>query len=587
VKFRVDATDGRARAATLVTARGVTIETPIFMPVGTRGSVRTQTLAQLEGLGAPIVLANTWHLFTRPGIELFERLGGLHRWIGWRGAILTDSGGYQMYSLGDAELLTPEQSIAMQCALGSDVMMVLDRCIASTAERAEAEAAVETTRAWAVRSKAARGASPNALFGIVQGACFAELRRASAAQITDIGFDGYAIGGLAVGETRAEREDMTALVTELLPAEQPRYLMGVGTPLDLIEAVWRGVDMFDCILPTAVAQHGDAFTSEGRVDLRRGAHRFAEQAIDPACACEACARYSRSFVHHLVKCGEPLGWQLIAHHNLAFYLGLVRTMRARILDGTFAAFHREQRAIHAPPVSRPTRPRHKPAPTTRGDFALHVTDTHASVRHVPSGELMHGVNDPDDEARRVYVEQSAAIAQALAGRREIVVWDVGLGAAHNAMALVHALDAHDAHAAVALHSFEIDLDALHLVLAHTKHFPHVRHAAPHVLAHHGHFARERFTWTLHRGDFVETFATAPAPDVIFWDPFSSKDSPLWSDATFQQVAARLTRPVELYTYSCSAAARAAMAAAGFRVTPGVPSGPKRETTIATANLAGE
>lgn len=572
-----------------MTARGVTIETPIFMPVGTRGSVRTQTLDQIEKLAAPIVLANTYHLFTRPGLELFERVGGLHRWMGWRGAILTDSGGYQMYSLGDPGLVTPEQSIAMQRALGSDVMMVLDRCIASVASRAEAEHAVETTRAWALRSKQARGDSPNALFGIVQGACFAELRRQSAEQIVEIGFDGYAIGGLAVGETKTEREDMTELVAAMLPAEQPRYLMGVGTPIDLLEAVWRGVDMFDCILPTAVAQHGDAFTSRGRVDLRRGAHRFAEQAIDEACACEACARYSRSFVHHLVKCGEPLAWQLIAHHNLAFYLGLVRAMRARIVEGTFAAFYREQREVHAPVVARPAaRSRHKPEPTTRGNFALHVTETHASVRHVPSGELMHSVNDPDEEARRVYVEQSPAIAQALAGRREIVVWDVGLGAAHNAMALVRALDECDGHAQVALHSFEIDLDALQLVLAHTKHFPHVRHAAPHVLAHRGRYTRERLTWTLHRGDFVETFRSVPQPDVIFWDPFSSKvDARLWAGDTFRALAAYLARSIELYTYACSTAVREAMAAAGFRIAPGVPSGPKRETTIATAEPAGE
>jgi queuine tRNA-ribosyltransferase len=361
--------------------------------------------------------------------------------------------------------------------------------------------------------------------------------------------------------------------------------MGVGTPIDLLEAVHRGVDMFDCILPTSVAQHGDAFTSVGRIDLRRGAHRYDESPIDPACTCEACTRYSRSFVHHLVKCGEPLAWQLIAHHNLAFYLGLVRAMRAHILDGSFDAFYRTQREIHAPVVTAPPRSRHKPEPTTRGNFALHVTETHTSIRHVPSGELMHSVNDPDDEARRVYVEQSPAIAQALAGRREIVVWDVGLGAAHNAMALVRALDEAD-HAAVSLHSFEIDLDALHLALAHTKHFPHVRHAAPHILAHRGHFTRERFTWTLHRGDFVDTFRNTPQPDVIFWDPFSSKvDAPLWSEATFRSLASFLARPVELYTYSCSTAVRAAMTAAGFRVAPGVPSGPKRETTIATAGTA--
>ena len=308
-------------------------------------------------------------------------------------------------------------------------------------------------------------------------------------------------------------------------------------------------------------------------------------------------------MHHLVKCGEPLAWQLIAHHNLAFYMRLVRAMRASILDGTFEAFYREHRAIHAPRTAKPPRPRHEPAPTTRGNFALHLTAEHASIKHLPSGEIMHSVNDPDDEARRIYVDQSAAIAQAIAGRREIVVWDVGLGAAHNAMALVRALDdaqhAHDApnsfekamdapfvHTHVALHSFELDLDALHLVLAHTKHFPHVRHAAPHLIAHRGHFARERFTWTLHHGDFLERFREAPKPDVIFWDPFSV-DAPLWSPQTFGALAAFLDgKPVELFTYSCSSAVRASLSAAGFRIAPGVPSGPKRETTIATANPAG-
>ena len=567
-----------------MTAHGA-IETPIFMPVGTRGSVRTQTLAQLEALGAPIILANTYHLLVRPGPELFERMGGLHRWMGWSRAILTDSGGFQMYSLGDPELLTPERSIAMQRALGSDIMMVLDRCIDSTSPHTHAKAAIDQTRAWALRSKAARGDSPQALFGIVQGACYTDLRRESAAQIVDIGFDGYAIGGLAVGETKAEREDITELTAQLLPADRPRYLMGVGTPLDVLEAVHRGVDMFDCIMPTAVAQHGVAFTSHGRLDLRRGVHRLADQPLDATCTCEACARHSRSYVHHLVKCGEPLGWQLLAQHNLTFYLALVRAMRSHIIAGTFAPFYREQREALAladrdnPPGPKPKQRRG--TPTTRGNFALHVTDDFTSIRHVPSGEIMHSVNDPDDEARRVYVEQSVGIAEALAGTRDLVVWDVGLGAAHNAMALIHALDEHEEHAHVALESFEIDLDALHLVLAHTKHFAHVRHAAPHVLAQRGRFARDRFIWTLHVGDFRDTFRTAPQPDVIFYDPFSAKtDAPLWTLDVFRALFGFLEQPVELFTYSASTAVRSSLLAAGFHVARGVASGPKSETTIA-------
>ncbi|MDQ3339940.1 MAG: tRNA guanosine(34) transglycosylase Tgt [Myxococcota bacterium] len=585
--FELDATDGRARAATLTTAHG-TIETPIFMPVGTRASVRTQTIAQLEGIGAQIILGNTWHLMVRPGPELFERMGGLHRWMGWSRAILTDSGGFQMYSLGQPELLTPERSIEVQRALGSDIMMVLDRCIASTSSHAQAKAAVDVTREWALRSKAARGDSTQALFGIVQGAAYADLRRESAAQIVDLGFDGYAIGGLAVGETKQEREDITELTASLLPADRPRYLMGVGTPLDLLEAVHRGVDMFDCILPTAVAQHGTCYTSHGKIYLKRGVHRLADQPLDAACACDGCARHSRSYVHHLIKCGEPLGWQLLANHNLTFYLSLARTMRAHILAGTFAAFYREQRELLGvadrdnPPGPRP-KPRVTP-PATRGNFALHETEDFTSIRHVPSGEIMHSVNDPDDEARRIYVEQSVAIADALAGKRDICVWDVGLGAAHNAMALITALD--DAtHATVALESFELDLDAFQLTLANTKHFTHVRHAAPHVLAHRKQFTREHFTWTLHEGDFRDTFRASPQPDVIFYDPFSTKtDAQLWSLELFRALFAFLEKPVELFTYSASTAVRSSLLAAGFHVARGVPSGPKSETTIALTRV---
>jgi queuine tRNA-ribosyltransferase len=586
--LELQATHGRARAATLTTAHGV-IETPIFMPVGTRGTVRTQSKSQLEALDAPVILANTYHLLVRPGAQVFEGIGGLHRWMNWSRAILTDSGGYQMFSLDDATLLTPEQSIAMQRALGSDVMMVLDRCIASTASHAHARQAVDETREWARRSKAARGESRQALFGIVQGACYEDLRRESVQHVVEIGFDGYAIGGLAVGESKAQREDMTELTAGLLPATAPRYLMGVGTPLDLLEAVHRGVDMFDCILPTQVAQHGIAFTSHGKLDLRRGVHRAAEQPIDAVCPCEACAQYSRSYVHHLVKCGEPLAWQLLAQHNLRFYLGLVRTMRARILDGTFAAFYTEQRNALAqgdrdnPPGPKPKQRR--ATPTTRGDFSLHVSDDFTSIRHV-SGEVMHSVNNPDDEARRIYVDQSVAIADALAGKRDVVVWDVGLGAAHNAMALVRALD-RAPHANVELVSFEIDLDALHLALAHTKHFPHIRHAAPHVLAQRGVFTRERFTWTLHTGSFLYTHRAAPQPDVIFYDPFSSKtNAPLWSLATFEALFAFLEKPVELFTYSASTAVRTSLLAAGFHVARGAASGPKPETTIALAARPG-
>jgi queuine tRNA-ribosyltransferase len=593
VSFEVKATSDRtrARAATLITPHGA-VETPVFMPVGTRATVRTQPLAQLERLDAPILLANTYHLMLRPGQELFEQMGGLHRWMGWNRPILTDSGGFQLFSLAHearpAELLTPERSIAMQRAIGSDVMMVLDRCVASTCSHAEARAAVDETTAWARRSLAARGETAQKLFAIVQGACYEDLRRASAAALTSIdGFDGYAIGGLAVGETRAQREDMCELTAQLLPHDKPRYLMGVGTPLDLVEAVHRGVDMFDCILPTALAQQGVVFTSRGRIDLRRGVYRLADVPLDPACDCDACTRHSRSYLRHLIKAGEPVGWQLLAFHNLRFYLRLMDRIRASIHAGTFPELYaalRERLAtgdVDNPPGPRPRAKRG--VPTTRGDFAVHDAPSGewSSIRHVPSGEIMHSVVDPDDEAERLYVGQSRAIAEALDGARPIVVWDVGLGAAHNAMALIRALDAAEGHAEVHLVSFERDLDALRLALTHHARFPHVRHAAPHRLARDKVYRRDRLTWTLCEGDFLATLSTQPAPDVIFYDPFSTKvDGPMWTEDAFRALAARLERPAELFTYSRSTAVRNALRAAGFEVRPGSGTGPKEETTIA-------
>ncbi len=606
-RVHVTAAGSRARTATLTTAHG-TVETPVFMPVGTRGSVRTQSLAQLIDLGAPMLLANTYHLMVRPGPELFERVGGLHGWTKWPGAFLTDSGGFQIFSLSSREmseegarfrdrtspgtlLLTPERSIAMQRAIGSDVMMVLDQCIDSTSPADQARAAMELTHRWALRSLLAHrelppGAAEQKLFAIVQGACYPELRRESARVLTNIsGFDGYAIGGLAVGETRAEREDTTEMVTELLPLDRPRYLMGVGTPLDLIEAVHRGVDMFDCILPTAWAQHGKAFTSHGRLDLRRGVYRAAEQSLDATCDCVACTTYARSFLHHLVKAREPLGWQLLANHNLRFYVRLMRVIRARITDGTFAAFHAEQRiALTRGDQDNPPgpKPRSKPStPSTRGAFTVVThTDGFASVRHIESNETMHSSNQPDAEAERVYIAQSAL----LTSRRPLVVWDVGLGAAHNAMALIRALESSPQRGEVELVSFELDTDAFALTLAHQREFAHLRHPAAHILAKFGYYEQPTLRWRLVVGDFLQVFAAESAPDVIFWDPFSAKvDMPMWSLATFRSLFAHLgqhDRSVELFTYTASTAVRTSLLLAGFHVARGVPSGAKKETTIA-------
>ena len=615
-EIRAKAEGSRARTGTITTAHN-TIDTPVFMPVGTRGAVRTQTLGQLESLGASIILSNTYHLLVRPGIEVFERLGGLHSWMGWTKSILTDSGGFQIFSLPHARsmgedgaefrsyadgtklLLTPERSIAMQQAIGSDIMMVLDQCIDSTSSREQAQLAMELTHRWARRSLAARdagtpaSASSQALFAIIQGACFPELRRASADALTSMqGFDGFAIGGLAVGETRAQREDTTEMTAQWLPEAQPRYLMGVGTPLDLLEGVHRGVDMFDCILPTAWAQQGVVFTSHGKVDVKRGVHKLAEQSLDRGCDCEACTRYSRSYLHHLIKAREPLGWQLLAFHNLRFYLRLMQEIRAQISGGTFAAFHRQQREILAlpdqdnPPARRPAP---KPQrPTTRGQFRVHTSPAgFSSIQHLPSGEVMHAANHPDVEAERVYVEQSVLIAGALASPAPLVVWDVGLGAAHNAMALVRKLDSHPGHAGVSIISFERDLDAFRLALSLQRAFPHLRHPAPHILAHAGSYQREGLTWTLRQGDFLEQLATAPPPDVIFFDPFSSKvDTAMWSLETFRRLFGHLDRAAELFTYRSSTALRSSLLAAGFHVARGIASIPKSETTIAL-KIAGD
>jgi queuine tRNA-ribosyltransferase len=261
---------------------------------------------------------------------------------------MTEEGArFQSYVDGKMHLLSPETSIAVQRAIGSDVMMVLDQCIPSTSSHAEARAAMELTHRWARRSFAARGDSPQSMFGIIQGAVYEDLRKESVDALTEIPFDGYAIGGLAVGETKAQREDFTEITTRLLPRDLPRYLMGVGTPLDILEAVHRGVDLFDCILPSALAKRGTAFVSRGKIQMRRTAYKFAEEALDPACGCETCTRYSRAYLHHLVKTDEVLGWKLLSLHNLVFYHRMMAEIRASIFDGTFAAYRAEKRQAWA------------------------------------------------------------------------------------------------------------------------------------------------------------------------------------------------------------------------------------------------
>ncbi|GAB4273541.1 MAG: tRNA guanosine(34) transglycosylase Tgt [Candidatus Rifleibacteriota bacterium] len=362
LNFKLIKTAGgsKARAAIFTTLHGE-VKTPVFMPVGTQAAVPGIQVEGLKEAGTQIILGNTYHLLLRPGPEVFRRFGGIHRFMNWNQPVLTDSGGFQIFSLphsrsmseegahfrsyvdGKMHLLSPESSIEMQKAIGSDIMMVLDQCVPAKTSFRKAKAAMELTHRWAKRSLEARGESRQALFGIVQGACYPELRHESAEFLKTLPFDGLAIGGLAVGENNEERYYFTGMVTDCLPEDRPRYLMGVGTPLDLLEAVHRGVDMFDCIIPSQLAHRGVAYTSHGIVHFRRTAYRFEDKPIDEACNCYACRNYSRGYVHHLVKAGEALAAQLLTRHNITFYHNLMHDMRNAILQDRFAAFYKKMR----------------------------------------------------------------------------------------------------------------------------------------------------------------------------------------------------------------------------------------------------
>ena len=613
--FRLDCESigSRARAAVFQTLHGA-VETPIFMPVGTQATVKAQTVTSLAETGARLLLANTYHLLLRPGPDVFNKFGGIHRFMNWSGPVLTDSGGFQIFSLrharameeagarfksyvdGTTHLLSPESSIEMQHAIASDIMMVLDQCISSKAPHDQAQAAMELTHRWAVRALAAHGNSPAALFGIVQGGCHHDLRKASAEFLRELPFDGFAIGGLAVGETHAERYDLTEWATEHLSANLPRYLMGVGTPIDLLEAVHRGVDMFDCIIPTQLAQRGVAFTSHGRLQLRRSVHKFIEEPVDAACDCQCCRAYSRAYLHHLIKSDEVLGWHLLGMHNLAFYNRLMQEMRGQILAGNFAAYYRQKRGeLMRADADNPTRPpkQNKAVqPARMGDYELHRSaQGFYSIRQISSGEIMHSVSAPSDEADRLYIQQSALAARLVDSDRtgELVIWDVGLGAATNAMAAVHCFELcqrenRSKMRPLRLISFEHDLDPLTLASKYAGCFAHLRHRAPSAILTHGRWQHdsELMQWELLKGDFRDFIDTAALPDVIFYDPFSYKtDAALWSADVFAQIFSRcLAKATELYTYSASTAVRVTLLNVGFFVAQGVGTGPKTETTIA-------
>jgi queuine tRNA-ribosyltransferase len=359
LSFVVTARDrgSRARRGVLTTRRGP-VQTPTFMPVGTRATVTGLDAAEVHALGAEVVLANTYHLLLRPGPELFRRVGGIHNFMSWPGAVLTDSGGYQIFSMPNDRvisengarfrsytdrrfhMLSPERSIEIQSAIGSDIMMVLDECVDSRSDESTVRAAMERTHRWALRSLAAREDPTQALFAIVQGGIVPELRRASSDFLRAHPFDGFALGGLAVGDTHAQREETTVFAAELLPEDKPRYLMGVGTPPDLLRAMLAGMDMFDCMLPTHLAAQGTAFTSTGRVRITRQEYENQDVPLDPTCSCFACRRVTRAYIRHLFKCDEPLGHTLLRKHNIQHYLTLMAESRLAIEEGRFASYAR-------------------------------------------------------------------------------------------------------------------------------------------------------------------------------------------------------------------------------------------------------
>ena len=371
LQFELLRTEGQARRGRLTLAHGV-VDTPVFMPVGTYGTVKGVMPQSLLDMGAQIILGNTFHLWLRPGLEVLRQFGGLHRFEGWPRPMLTDSGGFQVWSLGemrkiseegvkfaspvngDKLFLTPEVSMQIQAVLNSDIVMQFDECTPYASKdhvttEAEARASMELSQRWARRSllEFQRLANPNALFGIVQGGMFEDLRDESLAGLVEVGFDGYAIGGLSVGEPKEEMLRLLAHAAPRLPEQQPRYLMGVGTPEDLLAGIGAGIDMFDCVLPTRNARNGWLFTSHGDVKIRNARHKDDTGPIDPDCACHSCRNFSRAYLHHLQRVNEILGARLATIHNLHFYLQLMRAARAAIEAGRFEAFALEARRRRA------------------------------------------------------------------------------------------------------------------------------------------------------------------------------------------------------------------------------------------------
>jgi queuine tRNA-ribosyltransferase len=613
LKLTIDAEakNSAARACTFITLHN-TVQTPVFMPVATFASLRTQTLDTPRDIGFPVLLANTYHLLLRPGTDVFKKIGGIHRFMNWDRSILTDSGGFQIFSLsksfaigdegtraksyvdGKEILLSPETSVAAQKIIAGDIMMALDQCIAAKSAENQCRESVDRTARWAERSLSERGDSLQSLFGIIQGACFPNLRKISARQITALPFDGFAIGGLAVGESTDERKDITELTVQLMPKNRLRYLMGVGTPIDLLEAVHRGIDMFDCSIPTAMAQQGNAYTSEGKIELHRGVYKFADMPLDDTCDCPACTKYSRAYLHHLIKTDEYFGANLIGQHNLKFYYRLMQEMRSHIIGGDFGSFYdcKKEELIRCDEKNPKIIPSKRYRKNTRelGNYTVvqHKAGFY-SIHDKVSGETMHSVIDPMVESNLLYVGQSDLRNQLSKESCEpLVIWDVGLGAATNAMAAIGEIESLRTEPGVKrpvqIVSFENDLDSIRLVLKNPTLFPYVKHSAPSTIVQTGFWEScvSGIQWKLFTGDFTVNLENAPAPDIIYYDMYSLKfNEHLWSMQLFKKIFDCCNgKNARLITYTVSTRTRAALLAAGFSVCYGAGSGPKSETTLA-------
>lgn len=573
------------------------------MPVATHAHVRNHTMEEIRQTGASICLANTYHLLLRPGVEAFERFGGIHAFMRWNGGVLTDSGGFQIFSLpGEREitedgarfrspydnhrhLLSPETSISTQQAIGSDIMMVLDVCVPSTSSFDVTREAMDRTHRWALRSLAARQAKDTgqALFAIVQGGVFPELRAQSAGFLTGHGFDGFAIGGLAVGEAREQLYATTHHTARLLPEEKPRYLMGVGTPIDLVESVHAGIDMFDCIVPSKMAQQKYAYTFEGQLRLTRQEYRLSDEPLDATCGCPVCQKYTRGYLRHLAQGNHFLSDRLLGEHNLWHYAALMRRMREAIVEGRWEEEYRRLKDRLTPPSRLP-----RATGVSHGDFEVVATRSGSrAVRHKGHGEVMHPVG-PWEESNRLYVDQLELERRLSIPRDEpLRILDVGLGAGANAVAALTRARAMGPRRARDLEivSLEIDLAPLKLALEDPQGFPWLSPWAPSaeaLLSTHR-WEEPSLSWRVYVGDALKTLEELDGVfDLCFFDPFSPEANPeLWSVGFFRALRSRTRYDgAVLATYSSATPTRVSMLLAGFFVGQGLSTGTRIETTVA-------